>query len=114
MLSDEVDDYPEMALEVNIMTTSLLIHNATICTFGDANRVIEDGAIIIEGGKITAVGTTAELLAAHPTTPREDAGGKLLMPGNICSHTHFYGAFARGLYIPSPAPRDFPEILHRP
>jgi len=95
------------------MTDSLLIHNATVCTFGDANRVIEDGAIIIEGGKITAVGAAAELLAAHPTTPREDAGGKLLMPGNICSHTHFYGAFARGLYIPGPAPRDFPEILHR-
>ena len=29
------------------MTDSLLIHNATVCTFGDANRVIEDGAIII-------------------------------------------------------------------
>ena len=95
------------------MANSLLIYNATVCTFGDANRVIEDGAIIIEGGKITSVGTTAELLAAHPTTPREDAGGKLLMPGNICSHTHFYGAFARGLYIPGPAPKDFPEILHR-
>ena len=95
------------------MADSLLIHNATVCTFGDANRVIEDGAIIIEGGRITAVGTAAELLAAHPTMPREDAGGKLLMPGNICSHTHFYGAFARGLYIPGPAPKDFPEILHR-
>ncbi len=35
------------------------------------------------------------------------------MPGNICSHTHFYGAFARGLYIPGPAPKDFPEILRR-
>ena len=43
----------------------------------------------------------------------ENAGGKLLMPGNICSHTHFYGAFARGLYIPGPPPKDFTEILHR-
>jgi putative selenium metabolism protein SsnA len=33
------------------------------------------------------------------------------MPGQICAHTHFYGAFARGLYIPGPPAKDFPEIL---
>ena len=35
------------------------------------------------------------------------------MPGNICAHTHFYGAFARGLAIPGAAPKDFPEILDK-
>jgi putative selenium metabolism protein SsnA len=35
------------------------------------------------------------------------------MPGNICAHTHFYGAFARGMAIPGEAPRDFPEILEK-
>ena len=35
------------------------------------------------------------------------------MAGQICAHTHFYGAFARGLYIPGPAAKDFPEILER-
>jgi putative selenium metabolism protein SsnA len=35
------------------------------------------------------------------------------MPGNICAHTHFYGAFARGMAIPGPAPQDFPEILKK-
>jgi putative selenium metabolism protein SsnA len=35
------------------------------------------------------------------------------MPGNICAHTHFYGAYARGLAIPGPAPKDFPEILNK-
>jgi putative selenium metabolism protein SsnA len=92
---------------------TLLIHNAIVCTFGDANQVIEAGAALVENGQIAAVGRGAELMAAHPTAPREDAGGKLLMPGNICAHTHFYGAFARGLYIPGPAPKDFPEILRR-
>jgi putative selenium metabolism protein SsnA len=33
------------------------------------------------------------------------------MPGNICGHTHFYGAFARGMAIPGDPARDFPEIL---
>jgi putative selenium metabolism protein SsnA len=35
------------------------------------------------------------------------------MPGNICTHTHFYGAFARGMAIPGSPPKDFPEILRR-
>ncbi|MER2599491.1 MAG: putative aminohydrolase SsnA [Caldilineales bacterium] len=95
------------------MTSSLLLHNALVCTLGTANQVIENGAVLVQDGRIAATGSSAELLPAYPDTPREDAGGKLLMPGNICSHTHFYGAFARGLYIPGPAPKDFPEILHR-
>jgi putative selenium metabolism protein SsnA len=92
---------------------TLLIHNATVCTFGDANQVIEDGAVLVENGQIAAVGSRNELVLAYPEARREDAGAKLLLPGNICSHTHFYGAFARGLYIPGPAPKDFPEILRR-
>jgi putative selenium metabolism protein SsnA len=92
---------------------SLLIHNAAVCTFGDANQVIEDGAVLVEDGQIAALGRSDELARTYPDALREDAGGKVLMPGNICSHTHFYGAFARGLYIPGPAPKDFPEILRR-
>jgi putative selenium metabolism protein SsnA len=42
-----------------------------------------------------------------------DARGQLVMPGNICAHTHFYGAYARGMGIPGPAPVDFPQILER-
>ena len=92
---------------------TLLIHNATVCTFGEANQVLEGGAVLVEDGQIAAVGSGNELARAYPDARREDAGGKVLMPGNICSHTHFYGAFARGLYIPGPAPKDFPEILRR-
>jgi cytosine/adenosine deaminase-related metal-dependent hydrolase len=35
------------------------------------------------------------------------------MPGNICAHTHFYGAFARGMAIPGDSPANFPEILDK-
>jgi putative selenium metabolism protein SsnA len=35
------------------------------------------------------------------------------MPGNICAHTHFYGAFSRGMSIPGSPPRDFPDILSK-
>jgi putative selenium metabolism protein SsnA len=91
----------------------MLIHNATVITWGAPNAVLTGHAVLIKGGLITALGLDAQLLKAHPDEEKLDAAGQLLMPGNICAHTHFYGAFARGLAIPGPAPKDFPEILRK-
>lgn len=91
----------------------MLIHNATLLTFDDANRVLTDGALCYDGDEIVAVGDSRELLARFPDAPRWDAQGLVLMPGQICAHTHFYGAFARGMYIPGEAAKDFPEILRK-
>ena len=89
----------------------MLITNGKITTFGETNEIIENGALRVEGSRITDVGDTARLKAAYPQEEIVDAGGQLVMPGNICGHTHFYGAFARGMAIPGEPPRDFPEIL---
>jgi len=89
----------------------MLITNGRIVTFGQANEIIEKGAVRIEGALITDMGDAARLKAAYPEDKVVDAGGQLVMPGNLCGHTHFYGAFARGMAIPGDPPRDFPEIL---
>ena len=47
----------------------------------------------------------------YPLEKILDANKQYVMPGNICAHTHFYGAFARGLSIGGGTPKDFPEIL---
>ncbi len=78
----------------------MLITNGTVVTLGAANQIIEQGAVLVEGDEIKAVGQTLDLEATYPDAPRLDAHGQLIMPGQICAHTHFYGAFARGLYIP--------------
>jgi putative selenium metabolism protein SsnA len=65
----------------------------------------------VDGARIIDLGETVALEAAYPEDERVDAGGQLIMPGNICGHTHFYGAFARGMAIPGDLPQDFPEIL---
>lgn len=91
----------------------MLIHNATVVTFDQSNRLLENGGVYFQGDEIVAVGTSAELLTAHPDAQRWDAQGMLLMPGMICAHTHFYGAFARGMYIPGRPAKDFPEILRK-
>ncbi len=89
----------------------MLIHNATVVCFDDENRVLNDGAVRYGSSTVDAVGASADLLSRYPDDERWDAHGMLLMPGQICSHTHFYGAFARGMYIPGPPAKDFPEIL---
>ena len=91
----------------------MLIHNATVITFDDTNSVLPDGGVYLRGDEIAAVGQSRQLLSRFPDAERWDAQGKLLMPGMICAHTHFYGAFARGMYIPGQPAKDFPEILQK-
>jgi len=74
---------------------------------------LEDRAIYLSDGLIADLGSSPDLLARYPEEERLDAAGQYVMPGNICAHTHFYGAFARGLAIPGKAPKDFPEILRK-
>ena len=90
-----------------------LITNCRIVTWGQPNKIIEDGALLVRNGLVAAFGNRSEIAAEHPEAENIDAAGQLVMPGNICAHTHFYGAFARGMAIPGPAMKDFPDILER-
>ena len=91
----------------------MLIINGRVVTLGETNTIIETGAVRIQGTFITDVGDSEELRRAYPDDDLVDAGGQLVMPGNICGHTHFYGAFSRGMAVPGDPPRDFPEILSK-
>jgi len=91
----------------------MLITNAKIVTWESTNRVLENFAILIESDRIMEIGTTKSLIGKYPKAKILDAHGQYVMPGNICAHTHFYGAFARGMAIPGAAPKDFPEILQK-
>jgi len=91
----------------------MLITNAKVITWGLPNQILEDHALFIEGDRILEIGPQAELALRHPHPAPVDAGGQYVMPGNICAHTHFYGAFARGMAISGEAPADFKEILQK-
>jgi len=91
----------------------MLITHARLATPGDEPRLIEDGALLIEDDLIAALGTTAELSTSYPAAERWDAAGQLVLPASICAHTHFYGAFARGMAIPGEPAANFPQILER-
>jgi putative selenium metabolism protein SsnA len=93
----------------------MLITNGTLITLTDAG-IIENGAVLIRNGLIADAGPASELETRHSylnSSERIDAGGKLILPGNICAHTHFYGAFARGMVVPGAPARNFIEILEK-
>ncbi len=92
---------------------TLLITHATVITGADPNQIIDEGALLLEDGVIRDVGPSSDLMARYAEAEQLDAGGQYALPGGICAHTHFYGAYSRGMAIPGPAPRDFPEILAR-
>jgi putative selenium metabolism protein SsnA len=91
----------------------MLITNANVITWETPNRILENQAIYIENGRINEIGPVAELLARHQNTERLDAHSQYVMPGSICAHTHFYGAYSRGLNIPGSPAEDFSGILEK-
>ncbi|MGB2962979.1 MAG: putative aminohydrolase SsnA [Anaerolineales bacterium] len=89
----------------------MIIKNAKLITWEEENRILEDSSLLIKDGLISEIG--GDLEKKHPGEEVFDARGQYVMPGNICAHTHFYGAYARGMGIPGDAPKDFPEILEK-
>jgi 5-methylthioadenosine/S-adenosylhomocysteine deaminase len=63
---------------------------------GDGVGFIEDGALAIEGRRIVAVGTRAEVEGNDRAREVIDASGKLLMPGLVDAHIHSAAVMARG------------------
>ena len=84
----------------------LVITNALLVTMDGDYRVIEDGAIAITGSKIAAVGGP-EVAARYAAKETLDAGGDIIMPGMINTHTHASMTIFRGLGD------DIPDRLRR-
>ena len=92
----------------------MLITNGKLITWGSENEIKIDGwGLLIREGLITKIAPQDELIEAFPNEEQIDADGQYVMPGNICAHTHFYGAFSRGLGIPGDAPANFTQILEK-
>jgi 5-methylthioadenosine/S-adenosylhomocysteine deaminase len=59
-----------------------------VLTMDTANTVIPDGAVLVDGTRIAAVGDRAELLARDPAAGVRQLTGRLLLPGLVNTHSH--------------------------
>jgi putative selenium metabolism protein SsnA len=89
--------------------STLLIKNGTVVTLGKSNRIIDDGAILIENSKIKQVGKSQDFNESYNKII--DAKNKVILPGFINAHMHFYSTMVRGLIKAEPA-TDFGEVLN--
>jgi putative selenium metabolism protein SsnA len=88
---------------------NILIKNGTVVTLGAKNRVLTGYAVLIEGGLVKKIAPQKSFKGKYAKVI--DASGKVVMPGFINAHMHFYSTFARGLGKAAPS-RNFLEILN--
>jgi 5-methylthioadenosine/S-adenosylhomocysteine deaminase len=74
-----------------------LVVGGTILTMEPGSEPIPDGAIAIADGRIAAVGLAEDLLEHAPTGQVVNAGGCLILPGLVNTHSHLAMSLLRGL-----------------
>ena len=69
-------------------TSSILIKNGILIPMDPVRRIIEGGAVAIEGDKIVETGKTEELVKKHQSDIVIDATRMVIMPGLMDGHAH--------------------------
>ncbi len=68
------------------------------------------GDIRIDGGSVAERGASLQAGAGEETV---DLGGKVVIPGMVCAHTHLYSSLVRGMNPPKRKPKTFLQLLRR-
>jgi 5-methylthioadenosine/S-adenosylhomocysteine deaminase len=76
---------------------SLIVTNGVVVTGDAAGRVIPAGAVAVDGADIVAVDTAAAIAKQFRGAETLDAGGGIIAPGLINTHTHAPMVLYRGL-----------------
>lgn len=74
-----------------------VVSGGTVVTMDPLRRVIEDGAVAIDGGVIVHVGRRREVAALTDGWNTIDVAGGLITPGLVNTHTHLFQTLLKGL-----------------
>ena len=80
------------------MPAATIIHDTTVVTGDDASTIARDAAVVVQHGRIAALGPSPALLARYPDAERVDGRGRAVFPGFANTHTHLPRVLARGIY----------------
>lgn len=91
------------------MGNKTLYLNGNIIT-GQAERLfLPGGWFLVDGNRIAAVGEGGR----HPAADREvNLQGRIVTPGMVSTHSHFYGQFIRGMQLRQPV-SNWQQVLSR-
>lgn len=85
---------------------SFALTGASVVTSLDPVEMVKTD-VLVDGERVSSVDRAPEGI------PRLERVDCLIVPGNVCAHTHLYSALARGMPYSLQPPTDFLQILQR-
>jgi 5-methylthioadenosine/S-adenosylhomocysteine deaminase len=84
--------------QANKDKADLIVSGGTVVTMNATRDIQDDGAVVVRGDVILAVGPRSQLESKYATAQLVDAKGMLVLPGFINGHTHVPMTLFRGLH----------------
>ena len=75
----------------------MIFTHGTIITMNPDREIIDDGAVVVSGDRIEAVGKTGELRARYRSADEIDLSGHIVLPGLVDTHVHLAQTMLRGV-----------------
>src|SRR5271157_5270235 len=76
----------------------MIITHGTVVTMDSQRHIYDDGAVVVSGDTIVALGPRAEIETKYESRQTIDAKNTLVLPGFINGHTHVPMTLFRGLH----------------
>jgi 5-methylthioadenosine/S-adenosylhomocysteine deaminase len=92
---------------------SFIFENGLVVAMDGEKRIIENGAVVVEGNRIVAVGKTPQVKKEWGADEYINAKGKAIMPGFVTCHNHMYNSLTRYMQLPVPSEIDFSNFGER-
>jgi 5-methylthioadenosine/S-adenosylhomocysteine deaminase len=86
-----------LVVRAQVRQVSLIVTGGTVVTMDGVRRVVEGGAVAIDGDSVIAVDTAPGIAARFRSTTTIDATGQVVLPGLINTHGHAPMVLYRGL-----------------
>ena len=76
---------------------SFILADGWLITMNERREMLERASVCVENDRIAAIGTRQQLQQQYPTAEVVDCTGRIVMPGMINTHTHFFQTLLKGL-----------------
>jgi 5-methylthioadenosine/S-adenosylhomocysteine deaminase len=86
-----------VSAQIGPREVDLVVTGGTVVTVDSAGRIIQTGAIAVDGTDITAVDTADAIAKQFRGRETIDASGQIVLPGLVNTHTHAPMVLYRGL-----------------
>lgn len=75
---------------------TFILANACVVTVNDNNEILDRGSVLVDGDRISAIGSLSTLAASAPNADVIDCSDQILMPGMVNTHTHLFQTLLKG------------------